>query len=248
MRLRRSASAIAWTALAAMFAAAMIPTSVGAQEGDGARSAAAYSEDEVKAAFLYNFANYVQWPAVRDGDAPITFAVFGAPSVEAALERFVQGRTVQNRPVAVRRLRSINDLVDDEVVFIGSDENWRLRQLIAAVGGPTLIVTDAPDGLSDGAMINFQLIDRRVRFEIALPAAEAAGLMLSSRLLSAALRVETTRCYTECWDAPRSMRARFSFRTPERPGTWSARGLAGASAPTSAAARARVVVEVKAKT
>src|SRR5690606_40391748 len=86
----------------------------------------------------------------------------------------------------------------EEVLFIGPSENWRLEQLVGAIDGPTLIVTDAPDGLSAGSMINFQLVDQRVRFEIALPAAEAAGLSLSSRLLSAALRVETSRCWIEC--------------------------------------------------
>src|SRR5690606_34390124 len=110
------------------------------------------------------------------------------------------GRTVQGRPIRVRRLRSINELEGEEVLFIGPSENWRLEQLVGAIDGPTLIVTDAPDGLSAGSMINFQLVDQRVRFEIALPAAEAAGLSLSSRLLSAALRVETSRCWLECWD------------------------------------------------
>jgi hypothetical protein len=159
---------------------------------------AAYSENDVKAAFLYNFGGYVQWPASQNTPDAITFAVLNAPSIEAALRGFVEGRTLQGRPVHVRRLRSINELENDEILFIGAAENWRLPQLISVIEGPTLVVTDAPDGLSAGAMINFQLIERRVRFEVALPAAEAAGLMLSSRLLSAALRVETTHCRLAC--------------------------------------------------
>src|SRR5690606_10652135 len=153
---------------------------------------------DIKAAFLYNFGSYVQWPSDVPAENPITFAVLSAPAIELALERLVDGRTLQNRPVRVQHLRSINELDGEDVVFIGSAENWRLPQLLASIAGPTLIVTDAPDGLSAGSMINFQLIDQRVRFEVALPAAEAAGLTLNSRLLSAALRVETSRCWIEC--------------------------------------------------
>lgn len=176
-----------------------MPTELLAQR-PAAAAASAYSETEIKAAFLYNFGSYVQWPTDADADEPITFAVLNAPAIEQALERLVDGRTLQNRPVRVRRVRSVNELDGDDVLFIGSTENWRLRQLLAAIAGPTLVVTDAPDGLTAGSMINFQLIDERVRFEVALPAAEAAGLTLSSRLLSAALRVETSRCWIECRD------------------------------------------------
>src|SRR5690606_18117596 len=180
---------------AAIFLLAVPPL---AAQPTTAAASSAYSEVEIKAAFLYNFGSYVQWPRDAGAADPITFAVLNAPGVEEALRRLVQGRTLQNRPVRIRRLRSINELDDEEILFIGPAENFQLRQLVAAVNGPTLIVTDAPDGLELGSMINFQLVDRRVRFEVRLPAAEAAGLMLSARLLSAALRVETTRCWLEC--------------------------------------------------
>jgi hypothetical protein len=81
------------------------------------------------------------------------------------------------------------------MLFIGSDYNERLEELIAAVGtGPTLVITDAANGLDRGGMINFWLVDSRVRFEVSLRRAEDARLTLSSRLLAAALRVETARC------------------------------------------------------
>lgn len=196
---RNVRAGLAWAGAvcAALLLAAAVPFAVEAQPSTAAASSA-YSENDIKAAFLYNFGSYVSWPTTRSSTDPITFAVLNAPGIEQALERLVQGRTLQNRPVRVRRLRSINELDGEEVVFIGAAENWRLSQLIDAVEGPTLIVSDAPDGLALGAMINFQLVDERVRFEVALPAAEAAGLTLSSRLLSAALRVETTRCWLEC--------------------------------------------------
>jgi hypothetical protein len=156
-----------------------------------------YSEDEVKAAFLFHFATYAEWPT-GDPDGEVTFAVLRAPSIARRLERFAQDRSIRGRPVRVRQIRSVTQLDGDQVLFIGASQNRRLAQLIDAVGGPTLVVTDSQDGLPHGAMINFQLVDRRVRFEIALPAAQRAGLTLSSRLLSAAMRVEMSRCYLEC--------------------------------------------------
>lgn|SRR5690606_24333051 len=191
-RLRSLAHALWLLASILTFAA------VRAEAQPAARASAAYPEAEVKAAFLFGFAGYVQWPSAEPATRAIRFAVLNAPLVEAALERLVQGRSLQGRPVRVRGLSSIDELDGDEVLYIGPDENWRLPQQIAAVDGPTLVVTDAPDGLEAGAMINFQLVDRRVRFEIGLPAAHAAGLSLSSRLLAAALRVETSRCWANC--------------------------------------------------
>src|SRR5690606_32350782 len=135
------------------------PTPARAQAGDGASApAVSYSEDEVKAAFLYNFGSYVQWPVTDRSGETISIAVLGAPTVADELERFVRGRTIQGVPVRVRRLRTVAELEGDEVLFIGASENHRLSQLIdAAAGTPTLVVTDAPDGLAEGAMINFRL-------------------------------------------------------------------------------------------
>lgn len=157
-----------------------------------------YPPSQVKAAFLYHFGSYVRWPKPSTVD-PITIAVLDAPAVARALERFVVGRTIAGRAVRVERLRSIRELDDEDLLFIGSEDNPRLDEVMQAVGNrPTLVVTDAPDGLAQGAMINFQVVDHRVRFEISLKRARAAGIVLSSRLLSAAFRVETTRCTGPC--------------------------------------------------
>jgi hypothetical protein len=154
-----------------------------------------YDATEVKAAFLYNFGTYVQWPTAAAPTDPITIAVLGDTAVAAQLARFLPGRRIAGRPVEARTIERIEELVDDELLFIGSAHNARLAELTAAVAArPVLVVTDSPDGLEQGAMVNFQQVDERLRFEISLPRAEEAGLVLSSRLLSAALRVETSHC------------------------------------------------------
>jgi hypothetical protein len=187
-RLGRGALSVAAASLLTL----ATPTARHAQE-------AQYSADEVKAAFLYHFGTYVRWPAAAAANEPITIAVLGAEPVAKQLASYLPGRTIAGRRVEVRPVERIEDVGTDEMLFIGAEFNARLGQLIATLGNrPILVVTDAANGLADGAMVNFQLVDRRVRFEISLRKAEDAGLMLSSRLLSAALRVETSSCWFDC--------------------------------------------------
>lgn len=162
---------------------------------DAAAQDAAYDADQVKAAFLYHFGTYVQWPAPAPGNDPITIAVLDDPAVAAQLAAFLPGRSVAGRVVEAVPIDAIDEVGGAEIVFIGQRQNERLAELIAALEQrPTLVVTDADDGLDHGAMVNLKIVDSRVRFEISVPRAEEAGLRLSSRLLSAALRVETSDC------------------------------------------------------
>lgn len=173
-------------AVVAIVLLASLPlTSAGAQEQ-------VYSEERVKAAFLYHFATYVNWPASDGVGDRFNIAVLGAEEVAEELEAFLPGHTIQGRPMRVQRLSSLDDLDGYEVLYIGADENRRLAEHLAeAASKALLVVTDTPDGLRDGAMINFRIVDDRVRFEISLRAAQSAGLEMSSRLLSAAMSVES---------------------------------------------------------
>lgn len=159
--------------------------------GSARAQEAVYSADNVKAAFLYHFSTYVNWPASAVSDDVFTIAVIGSDDVADELEEFLPGHTIHGRPMEVRRLRSLANLGDHEVLYIGPAENRRLAEHLKDVASrPMLVVTDVPDGLRSGAMINFRIVDDRVRFEISLRAAQRAGLELSSRLLSAAMSVE----------------------------------------------------------
>lgn len=151
-----------------------------------------YSAGRVKAAFLYHFSTYVNWPESVNADDTFSIAVLGAEEIAAELEQFLPGHTIQGRAMQVHRLRSLDDLAGDEVLYIGADKNGDLHEHLEEVASrPLLVVTDTPDGLRDGAMINFRIVDHRVRFEISQRAAQAAGLEMSSRLLSAAMSVES---------------------------------------------------------
>jgi len=145
--------------------------------------------DEVKAAFLYRFLDFVEWPAAKKDSGSIVIGVMEAPQVETELQRIVQARAQRGRSIAVKRVTSIEEATAVNVLFIGMRDRQRISRIAAALRRlPILTVTDAPDGLDAGGMINFVTSDR-VRFEVALDAAERAGLHLNANLLAVALRV-----------------------------------------------------------
>lgn len=151
---------------------------------------AAYLPDSVKAAFLFRFGEYVEWPPGSRDSGAISIAILGAPAVTAELRQMLPERSPEGRTLQVRDLKNIGELRNDEILYIGPSQNSHLPWLITvARRRPVLIVTDAEDGLRRGAMINFVQVDRRMRFEVSLPAVERSGLKVSSRLLAVALRV-----------------------------------------------------------
>jgi len=149
------------------------------------------AEVQIKAAFLYKFGEFVQWPpAALARDAPFAIGVMGADDVAAALEQVVAARTVQGRPVVVRRLRRGEPLTGLHVLFIGREDSARLAETLAAAKGqPLLTVTESDNAIAHGSVINFVAEDQKVRFDIALPPAERGQLKISSRLLAVARKV-----------------------------------------------------------
>jgi hypothetical protein len=145
----------------------------------------------VKAAFLYQFLSYIEWPAsALQPDAALTIGIAGADRVRRELEQLVSGRTVNGRAVRVRPIQSDSSLEGICLLFIGADAAGRLPRLRrAAEGRHVVLVTETARGLDRGSVINFVVKDRRVRFEISMPAARRAGIDLSSRLLAVAQTV-----------------------------------------------------------
>lgn len=149
-------------------------------------------ERSVKAAFLYKFTGYVDWPAqaFAEPESPIVMGVLGADDIAAELQQVTTNRTVNNRPLAVRKLREADPLTGLHVLFVGRSEAGRLSTLArAAAQRGILTVTDTPGALDHGSVINFIIVEGRVRFEIALEAAERSNVKLSSRLLAVAQTV-----------------------------------------------------------
>jgi hypothetical protein len=156
-----------------------------------AQTPGAYTVESVKAAFLYRFVEYVEWPAAAQGDGAFTIAVLGDEGLAAELRRNVRGRVAHGREIRARSVSSVQEGLDAQVLFISAQSKKKLGALAEArQRDPVLIVTEGDGALDRGSVINFLVVDGNVRFEVSLPAAEQRGLKLSSRLLSVALRVQ----------------------------------------------------------
>jgi hypothetical protein len=152
-------------------------------------------ERNVKDAFLDKFAAYVEWPeaAFTAPDSPIVIGVTGDDALEAELTRITAGRQVGGRPLAVRRVNDIDALSGLHILFVGRADNARLQLFVRALQSrPVLLVTETEAAHGLGGIINFIVVDGRVRFWIANQEAEKRGLKLSSRLLSVAQNVQAT--------------------------------------------------------
>lgn len=157
-------------------------------------SAAQFSIEAVKAAYLFRFASYVQWPAAARGEGAFIIGVVGAEDVAVHLERLLTGMSVQDRPARVRRVRSAEDIDGVHILYVGARVFRSSRPLRAiAIEKPVLLVTDSRDGLDGGGVINFIEVNRNLRFEISLDAAERSGLKIDAALLSVAARVDSRR-------------------------------------------------------
>ena len=147
---------------------------------------------QIKAAYLYKFASYVEWPrgAFARDDSPIVIGVIGDDPLATELERMVVGKTVDDRRLVVRELQRGAPLEGVHVLFVGHARGKSLAATLAAARGqPLLVVSDSHEAHALGSMINFVMVDQRLRFEVALKPATDNGLKLSALMLTAAYRV-----------------------------------------------------------
>lgn len=152
-------------------------------------------ESAVKAAFLYKFGSFVEWPTgtFRSAQAPFIIGVYGDDAVASELEQITRGRDVEGRPVEVHRVRSTEDLRGIHLLYAGGARESRARELLEAVRGPVLTVAEAPLGGRAAPVLYFSDEEGRVRFGASLPAAQVRGLKLSAKLLAVAQHVEGLR-------------------------------------------------------
>lgn len=153
-------------------------------------------EYQVKAAFLYNFAKFVEWPAEThpSPDSPLRVGVLGKDPFEEALERTFKGRTAQGRGFTITRSDDPKNLLTCHIVFISITDRERLAaHLKPFEGRPVLTVGEMPGFARAGGHVNFYLQEKQVRFEINPTAAGRAGLRISSKLLQLARIVREER-------------------------------------------------------
>jgi hypothetical protein len=152
------------------------------------------SDDEyrVKAAFLFHFAQLVDWPAdkLTGADNSLYLCTLGEDPFQGALEGTVEGKAIANRVIRVRHLMRPEDIQGCRILFLGKALSKRIPMLLADLrNAPVLTVGETPGFLAAGGMICFLLQENKVRFEINLDAAQSAGLKIGSRLLVLAQNV-----------------------------------------------------------
>lgn len=171
-----------------LLAAAVILVA-GAVRPAAAQRAEPVDEYAVKAAFLYNFAKFVEWPpeAFADPTAPVVIGVLGEDPFGTVLDETTSGERAHGREIVIRRLNLDSDLSSVHLLFISASERRRLPDLLRQLDGQrVLTVADMDNFAAAGGIIQLVNQDRRIRFSINVRAAGRANLKISSKLLSLA--------------------------------------------------------------
>lgn len=157
-----------------------------------AQIGSAATESQVKAAYLFKFSGYVEWPeqAFEKADSPFVIGIVAADAFADVLEQTVTGRNLNGHPMAVLRIKRGEAINGVHMLFVSRTEASALQEAIHALKGlAVLTVTDAERGTNAGSMITFVLEDNKVRFDIATAPAENSRLKISARLLGVARKV-----------------------------------------------------------
>jgi hypothetical protein len=149
------------------------------------------NENELKAAYLYNFAKYVDWPtaALPRENAPLVMCIIGKSPVNEVIESLA-GKTIKNRRLVVRQFSRVEDLRECNILFVNTSVKTSLTQILASVTSrPILTVSDSKGFAAAGGVIEFVPVGDKIRFEINNRAAQHVNIRISSHLLRLATTV-----------------------------------------------------------
>lgn len=153
-------------------------------------------EYEVKAAFIHNFAKFIEWPTevFQDSAAPIQMGYLGDGPINEALMK-LNGKEVQQRTLKVSRIENINHVNSFHIIFVNPSQKKWSRSILASLRGTGILtIGDIPGFAANCGVVNFYLEKSRVRFEINVSAAERESLKVSSKLLRLA-RIVKSECH-----------------------------------------------------
>ena len=150
------------------------------------------AEYRIKAAFLCKFGNYVEWPdePASGAQLPFEIGVLATPAVADEFVAAARGQSVNGRPIVVRRIERGDSLDSVNLLFVARSHAARLGEVLAALKDrPVLTVTESDIVVTPGSMVNFVVVEDKVKFDISLAAAERSKLRISARLLGVARTV-----------------------------------------------------------
>jgi hypothetical protein len=148
------------------------------------------TESKLKAAFLFNFAKYVEWPSdsFAGPTAPLTIGILGDNPITGDLEAIVHDRTIEERHIVIKPVQSAVEATNCQVLYVGALAKEKVPQCLSDLGSAkVLTVGDTDHFIELGGMINFVKENNKIRFQINETAAKHAGLKISSKLLSLAI-------------------------------------------------------------
>jgi hypothetical protein len=154
---------------------------------NGTQAQAPAEEAQIKAAFVYNFLKFVDWPdaASRRADDPLVVAIIGEGSTADAVAAFLAAKHVGDRPIVIRHLAWDQSLAGVHAAFVNEGDPRKLHHIFdAASGAAVLSIGDLHDFAARGGVIGLVVEERKVRFDIDTEAADVAGLRISSKLLA----------------------------------------------------------------
>ena len=146
-------------------------------------------EYQIKAVFLFNFAQFVQWPpsAFSGADTPLVIGVLGVNPFGAYLDDTVRGEKVDNRSLVVEHYHAVDEIKACHVLFISRSEATRLEQILASLKDRSvLVVGDGDDFVQRGGTIRLATHQNKIRLIVNVEAAKLANLTISSKLLRSA--------------------------------------------------------------
>jgi hypothetical protein len=144
------------------------------------------TEYRLKAVFLYNFTQFVEWPAssFSSDDAPMVIGILGTDPFGSYLEETVAGEKINGHPLLVRHYNTVEEIGSCQILFINVADPRKREQIIATLKGRNILtVSDAPDFLHQGGMIRFFTKQDKIKLQVNLAVTKTANLVISSKLL-----------------------------------------------------------------
>jgi len=143
-------------------------------------------EYQVKAAFLFNFTQFVNWPATgfSSNSASLVIGITGKDPFGSFLDEMVAGEKVNGHPLVIQRCKTVEEMRECHLLFLALDDTKKLEEILAGLKGRNILtVSDHPDFLQIGGMMRFSTGNNKVQIQVNLEATDAAGLTISSKLL-----------------------------------------------------------------